>query len=92
MLGHTLPHGFAKSIAFVRGAAILAGWALMLVVFVGFFIGVTGVLGYVAFKMDAVQAEMIALSERQHLDTLTLTKYLSDLRLEVRAKRKTAEK
>ena len=83
---------FAKSIALVRGATILAGWACLFVVFVGFFIGVTGVLGYVAFKMDAVQAEMIALSERQHLDTLTLTKYLSDLRLEVRAKRKTTEK
>ena len=72
----------------VKQLAILAGWACLFVVFVGFFTITAGVLGYVAFKMDAVQAEMIALSERQNLDTLTLTKYLSDLRLEVRAKRK----
>ena len=84
MLGHKI----SRITGIVKQLAILAGWALMLVVFVGFFTITAGVLGYVAFKMDAVQAEMIALSERQHLDTLTLTKYLSDLRLEVRAKRK----
>lgn len=83
---------FAKSIAFVRGLAILAGWALMFVTFLGFIVGVTGVLGYVAFKMDSVQAEIASLAENQHLDTLTLTKYLSDLRLEVRAKRKAETK
>ena len=88
MLGHKI----SRITGIVKQLAILAGWACVLVALVGFFTITAGVLGYVAFKMDAVQAEMIALSERQNLDTLTLTKYLSDLRLEVRAKRKASEK
>ena len=79
---------FAKSIALVRGATILAGWACLFVVFLGFFTITTGVLGYVAFKMDEINARQISMAEAQHLDTLTISKYLNDLKMEVRARKK----
>ena len=72
----------------VKQLTILAGWACILITFVGFFLGVTGVLGYVAFKMDEINARQISMAEAQHLDTLTISKYLNDLKMEVRARKK----
>ena len=88
MLGYTLPYGFAKSIALVRGAAILAGWALMLGVFLGFFGAVTGVLGYVAFTMDEISIRQAALAESQHSDSLMVTRHINALRDEIKALRR----
>jgi len=72
----------------VKQLAILAGWACLFVVFVGFFTITAGVLGYVAFKMDEINARQISMAEAQHLDTLTISKYLNDLKMEVRARKK----
>jgi len=72
----------------VKQVTILAGWACLLITFVGFFGIVTGVLGYVAFKMDEINARQISMAEAQHLDTLTISKYLNDLKMEVRARKK----
>jgi len=72
----------------VKQLAILAGWACVLVALVGFFTITAGVLGYVAFKMDEINARQISMAEAQHLDTLTISKYLNDLKMEVRARKK----
>ena len=76
----------------VKQLTILTGWACALVALVGFFVGVTGTLVYVVFKVDAMHAEMVSMVETQKIDTLTISKYLNDLKIEVRAKRKSAEK
>jgi hypothetical protein len=77
-------------IHFVSRMTVLAGWALMFVSFLGFFLIVSGVLVYTVFKVDEIQARQISSIESQHLDSLTLTRYIMDLRSEIKQKNKAA--
>jgi hypothetical protein len=67
---------------------VLAGWALLFVSFLGFFLIISGVLVYTVFKVDEIQARQIAAIESQHLDSLTLTRYIMDLRSDIKQKNK----
>ena len=81
-----------KIIHIVRRLTVLAGWALMLVSFLGFFLCVSGALVYTVLKVDEIQARQIASIESQHLDSLTLTRYIMDLRSEIKQRNKLSQK
>jgi hypothetical protein len=74
---------------FVKHLAILAGWALMFISFLGFFLMISGATLYTVLKIDEIQSRQISMAETQHQDSLTVTRWLQDLNATIKQKNKT---